>query len=107
MTVAQALEGIGCPVCHPPYMGDEDTYITYQILGQENTLYAEGREAETSVSYAVSLYMEAPFVELMLKTKAALEAAGYIVTVEMEYYDKDTKRRQVSLIATIEGAQYG
>lgn len=107
MTIPQALRDIGCPVCHPPYMGGESTYIIYQLLGQENTLYAEGGERETAVSYAVSLYTEEPYVPLMLAVKGALERAGYIVTVEMEFYDKEAKRRQVSLIASIEGAEYG
>lgn len=107
MTIAEALRDVGYPVCHPPYTGDEETYITYQLLGQESVLYAEGTEAETGVSYAVGIFTEASYVRLMLEVKAALEIAGYVVVVEMEHYDKDTKRRQVSLIASIEGAEYG
>lgn len=107
MTIDIALANIGCPVCHPPYTGKADTYITYQIVGQVGMVYAEGKEKETGVNYSVDIWTSASFVTLMLATKAALELAGYIVTVEMEYYDKESKRRQISLSATTAGAVYG
>ena len=107
MTIDIALANIGCPVCHPPYTGKADTYITYQIVGQVGVVYAEGKEKETGVNYSVDIWTGASFVTLMLATKAALEAAGYIVTVEMEYYDNEIKRHQISLSATIPGAVYG
>ena len=34
MMIYEALEDLGVPVCHPPYKGGEETYITYQLLGQ-------------------------------------------------------------------------
>ena len=37
----------------------------------------------------------------------ALQAAGYIVTVDMETYDKETGRTQIALVAETEGAEYG
>ena len=107
MKIYEALENLGVPVCHPPYRGSEETYITYQLLGQGNRVYAESREAETSVMYAVSIFSEGFAVELLRETKASLEAAGYIVTVDMETYDKDTGRTQIALIAETEGNEYG
>ena len=44
---------------------------------------------------------------MLQRTKAALEAAGYIATVDMETYDKETGRTQIALIAETEGAAYG
>ena len=44
---------------------------------------------------------------LLKRVKAALEAAGYIATVDMETYDKETGRTQIALIAETEGAAYG
>ena len=107
MTIYEALDGIGVPVCHPPYKGAEETYITYQLLGQSGQLYAEGTEAETAVQYAVSIFAEGFAAGLLTRAKAALEAAGYIVTVDMETYDKETGRTQIALIAEMEGAVYG
>ena len=44
MMIYEALADIGVPVCHPPYKGAEETYITYQLLGQSGQIYAEGRK---------------------------------------------------------------
>lgn len=107
MKIYEALENLEVPVCHPPYRGNEETYITYQLLGQGDRVYAESREAETSVMYAVSIFAEGFAAELLRETKASLEAAGYIVTVDMENYDKDTGRTQIALIAETEGGEYG
>ncbi len=107
MMIYEALDGIGVPVCHPPYKGAEETYITYQLLGQSGQLYAEGCEAETAVQYAVSIFAEGFAAGLLTRVKTALEGAGYIVTVDMETYDKETARTQIALIAETEGAVYG
>lgn len=107
MTIYEALKDLPVPVCHPPYKGAETTYITYQLLGQSGQLYAEGAEAETGVQYAVSIFAEGFAADLLQRTKAALEAAGYIATVDMETYDKETGRTQIALIAETEGAAYG
>ena len=58
MMIYEALADLGVPVCHPPYKGGEETYITYQLLGQSGQIYAEGGEAETGVQYAVSIFAE-------------------------------------------------
>lgn len=107
MTIAQALLPTGLPCCHPPYTGDADAYVTYSLLGQTGMLYAEGSEAETAVSYVVNLYTSAPYVALLRQVKAALEAAGYIVTVETEYYEDAIKKRHIVMTAEIQGDVYG
>lgn len=43
MTIAEILKD-GYTVCHPPYMGDQRSYITYQCMGQVAILYADGVE---------------------------------------------------------------
>lgn len=106
-TIPEALAGIGLPCSNPPYKGKASAYITYSLLGQAGQIYAEGREAETGVMYAVEVFSPGYSVETLCDIKAALEAAGYIVTVEMENYDHDTDRHQMSLTAIIVGAEYG
>ena len=59
MTIAEILKD-GYTVCHPPYMGDQRSYITYQCMGQIGTLYAEGAEKETGVMYSVDYYTAPP-----------------------------------------------
>lgn len=107
MKIYEALELVGVPVCHPPYVGDAHTYITYQLLGQDGVLYAEGKEQETAVTYAVNIFAEKFTAGIIDQTKFALETAGYIATVETETYDGTAGTTQVSLIATKEGAEYG
>lgn len=78
-----------------------------RLPGSPGQIYAEGGEAETGVQYAVSIFAEGFAAGLLKRVKAALEAAGYIVTVDMETYDKETGRTQIALIAETEGAEYG
>ena len=107
MMIYEAISSLGVPVCHQPYKGAEKTYITYQLLGQSGQIYAEGGEAETGVQYAVSIFAEGFAAELLKRVKAALETAGYITTIDMETYDKETGRTQIAIIAECEGAEYG
>lgn len=112
LTPAEALAGLtvdgySIPAAAVRYDGRSPSYVVWQLLGQLGTIYAEGREAATGVSYAVDCYSPGRSTALLLAVKAALEAGGYIVTVEMEHYDHATDRFQASLTAQIEGAVYG
>lgn len=107
MTIDEALSGLGIPVSHPPYRGQETKYITFQIMGQESVLYADGTEQETAMRYSVDLYTSEPFPAMLPKIKAALEAAGYIAVVDQEIYESDTKLWHVAMSAVRVGADYG
>lgn len=107
MTIAKALEPTGIPCCHPPYPGSADVYVTYTMLGQSGMLYAEGKEQETAVTYVVNLYVTGSYVEPLRQVKAALVDAGYIATIETEYYEDAIKKRHVVLTAEIQGDVYG
>lgn len=107
MTIPDALRDLPYPVCHPPYRGGESRYITYQLTGQSGVLYAEGREAETAVRYMVDLWGAHDAVYAMLREiKPALEAAGYIVTVDAEFYDNESRLHRIVLDVQREGAEY-
>ena len=73
LTIAEALAGIGLPCSPPPYKGRESAYITYSLLGQTGQIYAEGREAETGVMYAVEIFSPGYSAQLLRDVKAALE----------------------------------
>lgn len=106
--IFENLQALGVPVCHPPYLGAERKYVTYQFIGQDGILYAEGAEQETGVMYAVNVYAERKDVfALMLDVKVTLEAAGYIVTVDTEIYEETEKLHRIVLTAAREGAVYG
>lgn len=109
MEINKALEPMGIPVCHPPYSGSEDTFVTYQFIGQRSAIYAEGQETETGVAFSVDLYTNRSGVdtqEILQKIKTLLNGTGYICTVDMETFEKDTKRRHYALTATREDAVY-
>jgi len=107
-TIEQALAGIGYPVCHPPYGGGAGKYLTYQIIGQTGTIYAESREAATGTAFGLDFFTDTPpFAKDLAALKAALEAAGYISRVEAEQYEDDTGLWHVSLTAVCPGGVYG
>lgn len=108
MTIAEILKEHEIPACHPPYLGAARRYVTYQFIGQDGVLYAEGKEQETGTMYAVNVYAERKDVfALMLEVKSLLESVGYIVTVDTEIYEETEKLHRIVLTAAREGAVYG
>lgn len=107
MTIVEILQD-KYTVCHPPYMGDAAEYVTYQLITQSTTLYAEGTEAETSVLYAVDYYTKTvPYAEKLLEIKQLLQAAGWTCTVNAEDYEPDTGLYHIPMTATHIGGIYG
>ncbi len=107
MTIAEILQD-KYTVCHPPYMGDAAEYVTYQLITQSTTLYAEGTEAETSVLYAVDYYTKTePFEAKLLEIKRLLQTAGWTCTVNAEDYEPDTGLYHIPMTVTGVGGIYG
>lgn len=107
MEINKALAPLGIPVCHPPYSGGERTYVTYQLMGQSGTFYAESQEAETGMGYSVDLYTEGDYVAVIHDIKAALEDAGYSCVVDQEIYEQNTGLRHIAMSATTPEEVYG
>jgi len=108
MTIAEALAGISMPVCHPPYGGGEDKYVTYHIVGQTGTIYAESVEAETGTMFAVDFFTRTPpFAEDLATIRTALQTAGFASVVEAEIYETDTGLYHISMTASCVGGVYG
>ena len=107
MTIYSALDALKLPITHPPYKGEADEYVTYQLITQSTTLYAEGNEAETSVLYAVDYYTKTvPFEAKLLEIKRLLQAAGWTCTVNAEDYEPDTGLYHIPMTATHIGGIY-
>lgn len=107
MTIAEILDGVDYPVCHPPYRGSESRYITYQLIGQTGVLYAEGQEAETGVRHMITLWGSHSDVYIMLvDVKRRLETAGCSVVVDAEFYDDDARLHRIVLDVVREGSAY-
>ena len=64
-------------------------------------------EAEAGVVYAVDIFNGGSYVPLMKKVKAALEAAGWVSTLDAVQYSDDKRQSQASLTAIAAGALYG
>ena len=107
MKIYNALAALKLPVTHPPYNGETNEYITYQLITQSTTLYAEGIEAETSVLYAVDYYTKTvPFEAKLLEIKRLLQAGGWTCTVNAEDYEPDTGLYHIPMTATHIGGIY-
>lgn len=108
MTINSALAALKLPITHPPYKGEAGEYITYQLITQSTTLYAEGAEAETSVLYAVDYYTKnVPYEKKLLEIKRLLQTAGWTCTVNAEDYEPDTGLYHIPMTATHIGGIYG
>lgn len=107
MSIADALASLPYPVCHPPYRGNAARYVTYQLLGQSGMLYAEGTEAETAVRYMVGLWCAGSGIfDMLQEVKPVLESAGYIVVVDAEFYEDDSRMHRIVLDVETDGAEY-
>ena len=109
MTIEEALRGVPYPVCHPPYRGSESRYVTFQLLGQFGMLYADDAEAETAVQYMLHLWAHdgRELYVMLHEVRASLEAADWIVTVDTQIYDQESRMHRLVLNASAVGAIYG
>lgn len=109
MTISEALKNLDIPVCPPPYRGNKTPYVTYQLIGQTGTIWAEGAEAATGVSYSINIYdtTRARCVAAMLRVKAALAAGGWLSQADTEYPETEVDRWHIVLTALCPGAEYG
>lgn len=107
MTLAAALSSLNVPVCHVPYRGKDEKYVTYQSIGQRDVLFADGAEQETAEQYAVNVYMKAYDKAFLATVKNALNANGFTAVFDTEIYEKDVDRTRVVLFATTLGCNNG
>lgn len=108
MSIRTLLESaVSVPVKRPDYKGDAEQYITYKMLGQTGTIYAESTEAETGTEFTISIWSKTDYTKLLLDVKLALLDAHYLVVVGPEYFDSDSGYYRVILETACIGANYG
>ena len=108
MSLKTLLEAsVNVPVKRPDYKGDAEQYITYHLLGQTGTIYAESTEAETGTEFWVSVWSKGDYTALLHDVKWALLNARYRVTVEAEYFDSDSGYYRVILDVACVGERFG
>ena len=108
MSIRTVLEAaVSVPVKRPDFKGNPDQYITYHLLGNVGTIYAEGVEAETGTRFSVDIWSKIDYVDLLVAVKTALQNARYTCTVLTEYFERDSGYYHVVLESCCVGAHYG
>lgn len=108
MSLKTLLESsVNVPVKRPDYKGDAPQYITYHMLGQTGTIYAESTEAETGTEFWISIWSKTDYTQLLHDVKWALLAARWRATVEAEYFDSDSGYFRVILDVACIGERFG
>lgn len=108
MSIRTVLEAaVDVPVKRPDYKGDAPQYVTYQLLGQTGTIYAESTEAETGTEFIVNIWSKVDYVSLLTDVKRTLLQNRYRVDVQAEYFDKESGYYRVIIETACIGAQFG
>ena len=72
MSIRTVLSTAGVPVRRPDYKGDDPQYITYQMVGQTGTIYAESTEAETGTAFYINIWSKTDWTALAASVKQIL-----------------------------------
>lgn len=107
MSIRTVLSGLNVPVRRPDYKGKDPQYITYQLLGQTGTIYAESTEAETGTAFLVNIWSKTDYTALLASVKMTLLRARYRVLVMSESFEKEDGYYRVILEVACIGANYG
>lgn len=108
MSIRTLLQSaVDVPVKRPDYKGDAAQYITYKMLGQTGTIYAESTEAETGTEFSISIWSKTDYTDLLSQVKRALLNARYRTEIGPEYFDSDSGYYRVIIEAACIGANYG
>lgn len=107
MSIRTVLSEVGVPVRRPDYKGNAAQYITYQMLGQTGTIWAESTEAETGTEFMINIWSKTDWTQLLTAVKHTLLRNRYRVTVLSEVFEKEDGYYRVILEASCIGAHYG
>jgi len=107
MSIRTVLARLNVPVRRPDYKGNDPQYITYQLLGQTGTIYAESTEAETGTEFLINIWSKTDYTALLTSVKQTLLQNRYRVSVLNEVFEKEDGYFRVILEAAVIGANYG
>ena len=100
-------EALDVPVKRPDYKGDAPQYLTYQMIGQTGTIYAESTEAETGTAFLINIWSKTDYTQLLHVVKWTLLEARYRVSVMAETFDTESGYYRVILDAACVGESFG
>lgn len=108
MSLKTLLESsVNVPVKRPDYKGDAEQYVTYQMIGQTGTIYAESTEAETGTAFLINIWSKTDYTQLLHDVKWTLLEAHYRVSVMGETFDTESGYHRVILDAACVGESFG
>ena len=94
----KTLDSLGDPVKRSRFVGEVDTYLTWQTIAGNEVAFADDDNEEYEHFYRVDLFSRYDYVEKLVALRKALKAAGFYETsVNAEQYEKDTKYFHASL----------
>lgn len=88
-SIKNALRGIGCPVAHLLYKGDEETHITYYSYRREDTHYANDVPILEGCFCTVEVFGKTDDQTLVEEVRKRLAESGWYISDEDEDYDED------------------
>lgn len=99
MSLEATLSAIGITTSTSPYTGTADSFITYHMVNEEDTVFADGEAQAGEGMYSVDYFTKGAWRTAVNTIKAELKAAGYKVqSIGPEIYETDTKRYHIPIL---------
>ena len=88
--ILDTLKDVGAPVAFEYYEGDEDAYLRFFYLGQDQ-FSSDDDEQHTIYHVQVDIFSPGNLIQLANNTKQAMKQAGFRKSYENDKYEEDTK----------------
>ena len=99
MSLETTLNGTGIPATAAPYTGSADSFISYHMVNEEDTTFADGDAQAEERMYSVDFFSKGAWRSSVDTIKTALKAAGFkIQSVGPEIYETDTRLYHIPML---------
>jgi hypothetical protein len=99
VSLEATLSATGIETSASPYTGTADSFITYHLVNEEDTFFADGDARAGEGMYSVDYFTTGAWRTAVEAIKSALKAAGYNVqSVGPEIYETDTRRYHIPIL---------
>lgn len=89
--IMAALKTVGVPVRRLTYTGQDDAFITFQLISGEEEFHADDEHHADEITYRINVCARYDYTHLIRNVKQALRAAEfYGITEGPELYEEDT-----------------
>jgi hypothetical protein len=99
MSLEATLAATGLPVSSAPYTGTATSYITYNMVNEDDTAFADAEAVAGERMYSVDYFTKSAWRSAIDTIKAAIKSAGYhIQSVGPEIFETDTKLFHIPIL---------